>query len=127
MLRDHDVMATVAVSDLATARRFYGDMLGLSERSGIPAEMAVAVYGSGTTSLVVYVSEHAGTNRATSATWSAGADFDEVVAALQEAGVTFEHYDMPGMVRDGAVHSAGAFKGAWLRDPDGNILHIHNQ
>ena len=127
MLRDHNAMATVAVSDLAAARRFYGEKLGLSERGGMPPEAGVAVYGSGVASLLVYVSEFAGTNRATSATWGLGDDFDDTVAALEEAGVPFEHYVLPGMVREGAVHRAGSFKGAWLRDPDGNILHIHNE
>lgn len=127
MLRDHDAMATVAVSDLAAARTFYGEKLGLEERTGMPPEAGVAVYGSSAASLLVYVSEYAGTNKATSATWGVGGDFDATVAALQAAGVPFEHYDLPGMVREGDVHRAGSFKGAWLRDPDGNILHIHNE
>jgi hypothetical protein len=41
--------------------------------------------------------------------------------------VAFEHYDMPGLTRQGDVHVSGTFKGAWLKDPDGNILHINNQ
>ncbi|UUZ74885.1 hypothetical protein LP414_22300 [Polaromonas sp. P1(28)-13] len=46
---------------------------------------------------------------------------------LKAKGVTFEHYDLPGLVREGDVHVAGTFKGAWFKDPDGNILHILNQ
>lgn len=127
MLRDSDAMATVAVSDLDRARAFYGGQLGLEETSGTPPEMGVALYRSGTSTILVYPSEYAGTNKATSVTWGVGAEFDAIVAALQKARVPFEHYDLPGMMRDGDVHRAGSFKGAWLRDPDGNILHIHNE
>jgi hypothetical protein len=69
----------------------------------------------------------AGTNKATSATWAVGDEFDGIMKTLKSKGVVFEHYDLPGMTRQGDVHVAGEFKGAWLKDPDGNILHILNQ
>jgi len=43
------------------------------------------------------------------------------------SGVTFEHCDMPGMTRQGDVHSGGGMKVAWFKDPDGNILNIAGQ
>lgn len=127
MLKDHDAMATVAVKDLDVARRFYRDMVGLSEQAGMGPDAGVAIFTSGATSLLVYVSDFAGTNQATSATWGVGDDFDAVLGALQDAGVPFEHYDLPGMTREGDVHRAGDFKAAWFRDPDGNILHINSE
>ena len=30
----------------------------------------------------------------------------------------------PVLTRQGDLHVAGSFKGAWLKDPDGNILHV---
>jgi hypothetical protein len=44
---------------------------------------------------------------------------------LLQKGVTFEHYDMPGLKTDekGVVDNGG-MKAAWFRDPDGNILGI---
>ena len=46
------------------------------------------------------------------------------VADLAARGIKFEHYPDMGMdYRDG-VHSAGNFKAVWLKDPDGNILHL---
>ena len=127
MLRDSDAMATVAVADLDAARRFYRDSLGLAEDGPMPPEMGVATFRSGATRIVVYQSEFAGTNRATSVTWGVGGDFDDVVAALQKANVPFEHYDMEGLPREGDVHAAGDFKAVWFRDPDGNILHVNNE
>jgi catechol 2,3-dioxygenase-like lactoylglutathione lyase family enzyme len=124
MLADKDAMATVAVRDLAAAKAFYEGKLGL--KKGSTDEAGVATYRSGGSTLVVYQSEFAGTNKATSATWGLGREFDAVVKTLQDAGVSFERYDMPGGECDGDVHVFGSFKGAWFKDPDGNILHINN-
>lgn len=124
MLNDNDALATIAVRDLAEARRFYEGTLGLEP--GGPGAPGVATYRSGDSTVVVYESEYAGTNRATSATWGVGDDFEDIVETLQGAGVAFEHYDMPGLTREGDVHVVDGFKAAWFTDPDGNILHINN-
>jgi hypothetical protein len=46
------------------------------------------------------------------------------VQQLKAKGITFEHYDMPGVTREGDIHVAGDMKVAWFKDPDGNILNI---
>ncbi|WP_431095386.1 VOC family protein [Polaromonas aquatica] len=125
MLANRNVMATIAVKDLAAAKKFYEGKLGLTPLE--TTEEDVLTYQSGTAVLLVYVSDFAGTNKATSATWGVGDEFDSIMKALKAKGVVFEHYDMPGMRLEGDVHVAGDFKGAWCKDPDGNILHILNQ
>jgi hypothetical protein len=40
--------------------------------------------------------------------------------------VAFERYDIPGARHEGDMHVFGTFKAAWLKDPDGNILHINS-
>ncbi len=124
MLSDNTVIATVAVKDLATARAFYEEKLGLTPdpAQGAP-ENGVVSYRCGSAALMVYVSDFAGTNRATAATWPV-ADADAVVAELRGRGVAFEHYDFPGGSRDGDVHVFGTIRNAWFKDPDGNILSI---
>ena len=125
MLANRDAVATVAVKDFAAARRFYEDKLGLKPVPG--EEEGVATYKSGGSSLLVYTSQFAGTNQATSVTWSVGKDFDRIVSDLQGKGVAFERYDdLPGVTRDGDVHRAGGAKLAWFKDPDGNIHHLHS-
>ena len=124
MLAARDVMATIAVRDLETAKTFYGGTLGLKKTGQENGE--VATYRSGNATLVVYRSQFAGTNRATSATWGVGDELESIVRALQKAGVKFEHYDMPGLTREGDIHRAGDFRAAWFKDPDGNILHINS-
>jgi catechol 2,3-dioxygenase-like lactoylglutathione lyase family enzyme len=124
MLADKDAMATIAVKNIAIAKKFYGGTLGFKEAGG--KGQGVVTYKSGKSTIVVYESQYAGTNKATSATWSVGDELESIVRAVKKADVVFEHYDLPGLRRDGDVHFAGDFKGAWFKDPDGNILHINS-
>ena len=124
MLKDHDSSAIVAVGDLDRARAFYGDVLGL-ELDEQGAEEGVLVYRTGATRLVVYQSSFAGTNRANAVVWGVGGDLLEIVAALEARGVAFELYPDIGRL-EGNVHVAGGAKLVWLKDPDGNILHINS-
>jgi catechol 2,3-dioxygenase-like lactoylglutathione lyase family enzyme len=121
MLGDKDVIATVAVKDLAAARRFYEGTLGLKVVDATGTE--AITFASGRSSLIVYRSEFAGTNKATALNWRVP-DIERVVAALKDKGVRFERYDFPGMTRDGDVHLMGAFKSAWFKDQDGNIIAL---
>jgi catechol 2,3-dioxygenase-like lactoylglutathione lyase family enzyme len=125
MLGDHDVGATLAVSDFGVARRFYEETLGLT--TAVAMEGA-AIYTSGSSRLLVYESEYAGTNKATAATWAVGDRLDGVVDELRGKGVTFSHYDdLPDTTRDGDIHTMGDMRGVWFADPDGNILSIVDQ
>jgi len=124
MLESKDAAANIAVKDLAKARKFYEGTLGLKQLSA-EGEEAIT-YASGRSQIIVYRSQYAGTNKATAATWTAGADLEGIVGALKAKGVKFEHYDMPGMTRRGEIHVAGHIQAAWFKDPDGNILSIMN-
>lgn len=124
MLKDHDSSAIVAVADLGRARRFYGDTLGL-EPADEGVEEGVLVYKTGATRLVVYRSDHAGTNRANAVVWDVGGEIDSIVAALEAKGAKFEHYPDIGRL-EGNIHHAGGMKLVWLKDADGNILHINS-
>jgi catechol 2,3-dioxygenase-like lactoylglutathione lyase family enzyme len=116
-------MATVAVRDVEAAAAFYEGVLGL-ERVETPEE-GVSTYRAGGGELLVYASQYAGANQATSVTWSVGAQCRDIVKALAARGVVFEHYDMPGLTREGDVHVAGGVALAWFKDPDGNIHHLY--
>ena len=124
MLRDTNAMATVAVKDLPSARRFYEDTLGFKP-SATEGEEAV-VYDSGNSKLLVYRSQFAGTNKATAVSFSVGDDIEQTVQSLKAKGVRFEKYDMPEMKHQGELHIAGDMKAAWFKDPDGNIFGITN-
>jgi extradiol dioxygenase family protein len=123
MLKDKDSSAIVAVSDIAVARRFYVDTLGLAPMRD---DETMLVLKTGSTQLVVYVSDYAGTNKANAVVWGLGEELDAIVSTLRGKGVTFEHYPDMGMDYSGGIHSSGDFKAVWLKDPDGNILHLNN-
>ena len=125
MLKDRNSSAIVAVSDIDRARRFYQDILGLELVQDGGKEMdGVLGFRTGQTSLTVYRSEFAGTNKANAVTWDMQGDLEDTVASLRSKGVTFEQYDIPRMTWRDGIHEAGDTKLVWFKDPDGNILHL---
>jgi len=122
MLRDTDAIANLAVKDVTRAKEFYEGVLGF-EPVGREGDELI-VYRSGKTTFNVYRSKEAGTNKATAVTWVVGDKVQDVVQALNVKGVTFEHYDMPGLTLEGDVHVGYGMHVAWFKDPDGNILNI---
>jgi len=121
-LADSEVAATVAVKDMAVAKEFYGTVLGLKLQKESPAG---ATYGSGASTLFVYPSQFAGTNKATYAGWHVD-DVAAEVEGLKSKGVNFQQFDLPGATWEGDVAVMGALRGAWFTDPDGNILALDN-
>jgi catechol 2,3-dioxygenase-like lactoylglutathione lyase family enzyme len=120
MLKDKRTYATIPVSDLARAKRFYGETLGC------PVEMDTeggVMYSSGATQFFVYPSgSRAGGH--TQMSWVVG-DIKAEVSELKAKGVTFEHYDVPGLTMvDGIAQSGPNVQTAWFKDPDGNLLGL---
>lgn len=124
LLGSRNAVANLAVKNLDAARKFYEDTLGLAPVEEEGDE--VVVYKSGDSVLNVYRSQYAGTNEATAVTWTVGDDLEDIVRALRDKGVTFEHYDMPGTTVNGDIHVTADMKVAWFKDPDGNILNLIN-
>jgi catechol 2,3-dioxygenase-like lactoylglutathione lyase family enzyme len=124
MLADNDAITMIAVKDLGRARKFYEGILGF--KPAAPPDPEVQVYQSGNTRIAVYVSQFAGTNKATTATWEVD-DVEATVRDLKAQDVRFEHYDMPNTTRQGDIHVSGPVRNAWFKDPDGNILSVMNR
>ena len=120
MLQDHPMFAYLPARDLARARRFYEDTLGLRGGSG-NAGGVTYTFANGTAAFL-YPTPNAGTSKASQAFWSVD-DVVKEVAALKARGVQFEHYGMPGEDADGIVTGGGA-RAAWFRDSEGNILAL---
>ena len=123
MLAEKNAIATIAVKDIQVAARFYEGTLGLKP---LPAVPGVLSYRSGNSTVLVYESQYARTNKATAATWVVGEDVEGVVQSLKVKGVAFERYDLPETTRKDDVHVSGNIKAAWFKDPDGNVLQIVN-
>jgi len=123
MLDSASTHAMIAVKDLSRAKEFYGGTLGLTtadERHGA----GVRYETQDGTWFLVYLSEFAGTAKSTSMRFEVE-DIEVTVQELRDGGIVFEEYDLPGVktVEGIAQHESGA-RGAWFKDPDGNILQI---
>jgi hypothetical protein len=65
MLGSKDAMAAIAVKNIEVARKFHEEKLGLKPAGS--AERGLLVYKSGNSTVLVYESQYAGTNKATTA------------------------------------------------------------
>ena len=121
MIEGAKAHATVAVSDVDRARRFYEETLGLSVQQERPDGI---VYETGGTEFLVYPSQFAGTSQATVMAFEVN-DLEAAIQDLTQRGVTFEQYDLPGLKTDEqGIADIGGLRGGWFKDPDGNILAI---
>src|SRR5262249_32319945 len=118
MLSDKNAIATVAVKNLEAAKSFYEGTLGLTKEM---ENDEVVAFRTGQSKLFVYRSHYAETNKATAVTWVVE-EIEDLVRTLKARGVSFEHYDLPNLTRQGDLHVREAMKVAWFKDPDGNIF-----
>src|SRR5258705_5564065 len=94
MLSNAPIVPIIPVRDLARARKFYEEKIGLTPKQ----EYAGGVFyecGKGSR-VLMSPSPGAGTSQASAAFWAVE-DVAAEVAALKSRGVTFEEYDMPGI------------------------------
>ncbi|HET6940802.1 MAG TPA: VOC family protein [Sphingomicrobium sp.] len=121
MLGKADATPMIAVKDIDRAKQFYQDKLGLKPIQEMGGEFFMLQ--SGDTTLNVYRSEFAGTNKATALTFDVD-DIDSEVRELKDKGIQFEHYDVQGLTPEGDIYRGEKMKTAWFKDPDGNILSL---
>lgn len=124
MLSTYTPIATVPTADLDRARTFYEQTLGLSGEVQDPTGGGV-MYSCGSSGFLLYPSQFAGTNEATTMAFQVDdGGFDAEVARLRDAGVSFDTFDMEGVSWADGVATMGPAKAVWFRDPDGNILNL---
>ncbi|MCW2699490.1 MAG: Glyoxalase/bleomycin resistance protein/dioxygenase [Blastococcus sp.] len=123
MLNDSTVAANIPASDLARARKFYADKLGLTPTREFGGE-ALAYRTAGGTAFTIYRTDYAGQAGHTIAQWHVR-DIETEVHDLKARGVAFEVYDMPGVEWTGEIAALpGLGRSAWFRDSEGNILCV---
>jgi catechol 2,3-dioxygenase-like lactoylglutathione lyase family enzyme len=123
VLCDAQISAYVPVADLARGREFFEGVLQQPRQVGDAGVLYECANGS---TFFMYLSDGAGTSRASCAFWSVD-DIAREVAEMRARGVTFERYDLPGMRMDGDIAAGSGTKAAWFKDPDGNILALVQQ
>jgi predicted enzyme related to lactoylglutathione lyase len=126
MLNTSRVEANIPAADLARARSFYADKLGLTPTRDM-AGVNLAYRTDAGTAFNVYETPHAGEAGHTIAQWHVD-DIEAEVHDLKAKGVVFEVYDMPGVRWDGEIATLeGLGRAAWFRDSEGNIMCVDQE
>lgn len=124
MLNQVTATPTIGVRNLEVARQFYEQKLGLTPLK--KGDEYVQLYKCGSSTIEIYKTDFAGTNKSTALTWEVGNEIEKEVQSLKAKGIEFEHYQMPETKLVGDVHVMKDMKVAWFKDPDGNILCLHD-
>jgi catechol 2,3-dioxygenase-like lactoylglutathione lyase family enzyme len=121
MFRDTKAFSGFAVDDIAKAKDFYGDTLGLevSEDDGL-----LTLHIAGDRPTLIYPRPGHTPAEYTILNFPVD-DVEEAVDALAERGVEFERYEGTETETD----EKGVFRGggpliAWFKDPAGNVLSV---
>jgi catechol 2,3-dioxygenase-like lactoylglutathione lyase family enzyme len=129
MLRDAGVATRLPARDLARARSFYADKLGLEPAEERPGGL---LYRGANGEFALFESAGAAPGTFTQMGWEVD-DIEGTVAELRGRGVEFEEVDLPGLKTiDGIADVAGNYpskggkgeRAAWFRDSEGNMLGI---
>jgi catechol 2,3-dioxygenase-like lactoylglutathione lyase family enzyme len=121
MLGDHPIHPVLLAKDLAAAREFYHDRIGLEILSD--SEEAVVFRCGNGTHLDVTKSTVGTADEQTQAGWEVG-DLRAEVAELRSRGVKVEDYDLPGLKTEDGIADLGFAWMAWIVDPGKNALAI---
>jgi extradiol dioxygenase family protein len=121
MLSNHPIDVMLTATDLAAARRFYGDKVGL----GVVLESDDFVtFGCGGDSrLVVTRTTAPSGEQQTKASWRV-TDVAAEVAELRARDVEVVEYDEPYLKTVDGVADVGFALSAWFVDPGGNTLGL---
>ena len=121
-LAQSEVTCMLPVKDMARARRFYEDQLGLDPQGLRPdGKFVYRVQG---TTLALFPKPE-GTQATHTALSFRVPSIEPTIAALKARGVRFADYDFPGLKTVEHVCVLGSEKAAWFEDPEGNILCLH--
>ena len=122
MLADTPLTTILPVVDLARARAFYEQKLGLTRGRAKPDGKYEYPIGNGALALFQRGSPTKADHTAVS---FAVRDIVAAIRELESRGVVFHDYDLPGLKTVNHVCVLGSERAAWFSDPEGNILCLH--
>jgi catechol 2,3-dioxygenase-like lactoylglutathione lyase family enzyme len=120
MLNAQKLVAFVPTADAAKARSFYQGILGMRVVS--EDAFALVLDANGTMLRVTNV-QNFKPQQFTILGWDV-ADIEKAVSDLNQRGIRFENYGMPGQDERGIWKSPSGARIAWFKDPDGNVLSL---
>lgn len=122
MLDSKKAFSGFSVKDMAAAKEFYGQTLGLDVEE---TPMGLTLKVGGGNSIFIYPKDNHESASYTILNFPVD-DIDKAVDELQAKGITFEQYD--DMTDEkGIARGIAAKRGpdiAWFKDPAGNILSV---
>ena len=121
MLANHPIDPMILATDLAVAREFYGERIGLEVL--IESDDFVTFKCGGDSRLVVTRSSSGTSEGQTKASWRVS-DLATELAELRSRGVKVEEYDEPGLQTVDGIADVGFALAAWLLDPHGNSIGL---
>jgi catechol 2,3-dioxygenase-like lactoylglutathione lyase family enzyme len=122
MLGESPAYSGFAVDDLAKAREFYGETLGVKTSVLDEANGLMSLHLGGGRNTLVYVKPDHEPAAYTILNFPVD-DIDKVVDELASRGVKFERYEEFDQDEKGIARGPGPSI-AWFKDPAGNILSI---
>src|SRR5215831_20722114 len=121
MLQKAPMYSYIPAKDVARARKFYEETLGIKPKQET-AGGVVYEFGNGT-ACFLYPTPNAGTSLASQAFWQVD-DIEREVADLKARGVKFEKYDTPQIKTKNGIAEPGDVKSAWFKDTEGNTMAL---
>jgi catechol 2,3-dioxygenase-like lactoylglutathione lyase family enzyme len=127
MLENARVATRLPAQDLARARAFYAEKLGLEPADERPGGL---LYRCAAGEFALFESSGAPSGTHTQMAWDVD-DIEAAVADLRRRGVVFEEVDMPGLRTVGGITEVpGNYpskggrgeRAVWFRDSEGNLL-----
>jgi catechol-2,3-dioxygenase len=111
----------ILATDLAVAREFYGERIGLELL--LESDDFLTFKCGGDSRLVVTRSSTGTTEPQTKASWRVS-DLAAEVAELRSRGVAVQELDEPGLKTVDGIADVGFALAAWLVDPHGNSIGL---
>lgn len=122
MFKDTKAYSGYSVNDIAKAKAFYGDILGIdvtNESMGV-----LELHLKGNNPIILYPKPDHEPATFTVLNFSVP-DIEKAVQQLKDKGVTFESYDLKDLKTDkDNIFRGGGPLIAWFKDPAGNILSV---
>jgi catechol 2,3-dioxygenase-like lactoylglutathione lyase family enzyme len=117
------VAMMMPVTDVDRSRTFYSESLGL-DYTGTNDEGSAIYALEGDSTLVLLPRPDSTPSESTAMSFEVD-DIHTEIGELEGRGVVFEDYDLPDLKTVDHVCVLGSEKAAWFKDPDGNLLCLH--
>lgn len=120
MLTKRSIYPTLPAQDLARAKKFYAEKLGLTPARETSDGLE---YRNGETGFLLFISTGQSKGEFTQAAWETE-DIEAEVRELKGRGVVFMEYDQPNFKSVNGIVEMETERSAWFKDSEGNLLAI---